>query len=216
MTTVNQNVAKAMQAIEKTKSKPFGCNGNTIKLLSGRYLDLADPRPDQFTFSDIAGALAKICRFGGQCPYFYSVAEHSYWCCRVAMMKDLPPEGVQAALLHDAAEAFIGDVVKPLKIMLPDYDAIERRMELAIEGKFGLNFCHWISSVGEIDKSMLIAERNQLFGADGVKWTDEDQVKPVSVKIERWTWARAMLEFTSLAKSIGINIIQDSQGHIAS
>ncbi len=53
----------------------FGCGANTIKLRSGKYLDLKDPQPDQFDFEDIAGALAKICRFGAQCNEFYSVAE---------------------------------------------------------------------------------------------------------------------------------------------
>lgn len=47
----------------------FGCVANSIRLRSGRYLDLADPKPDQFTLDDIAGALSKICRFGGQRVY---------------------------------------------------------------------------------------------------------------------------------------------------
>mgnify|MGYP000629654760 FL=1 len=55
----------------------FGCVNNTIRLVSGHYLDLANPMPDQFEIDDIAGGLSRICRFGGQCPQFYSVAEHS-------------------------------------------------------------------------------------------------------------------------------------------
>src|SRR5581483_7354063 len=112
--------------------KAFGCINNTIRLRSGRYLDLADPRPDQFAFADIAGGLSKICRFGGQINHFYSVAEHCWHCCKLAGADGQCLETQVAVLMHDAAEAFCGDVVKPLKIMLPEYAEIERRVEAAI------------------------------------------------------------------------------------
>ena len=103
------------------QDKAFGCVRNTIRLRSGIYFDLADPKPEQIEITDIAGALSKICRFGGHCYRFYSVAEHCYHCSMVAEASPL------ALLLHDAAEAFTGDIVKPLKIMLPEFAAIERR-----------------------------------------------------------------------------------------
>lgn len=101
----------------------FGCVKNTIRVRSGLYFDLLDPQPDQFTLSDIAGALSKICRFGGQIDYFYSVAEHSVHCFDQADRDGASPAVCRLALFHDAAEAFIGDVVKPLKVMLPEYAA---------------------------------------------------------------------------------------------
>lgn len=105
-------------------AKPaFGCVGNTIRLRSGLYLNLADPRPEQFTFGDIAGALSKICRFGGQIERLYSVAEHCVHCCDLARREGQNLDTQAAALMHDAAEAFCGDVVKPLKIMLPRFSS---------------------------------------------------------------------------------------------
>lgn len=97
--------------------------GPTILLLSGEYFDLAEPEACAFQVSDIAHALGNICRFTGHTQRFYSVAEHSVICSHM-----VPPEDAMAALMHDAAEAFIGDVSSPLKSLLPDYKAVEQRV----------------------------------------------------------------------------------------
>jgi uncharacterized protein len=102
-----------------------------IMLASGNLFDLANPDASDFTLHDIAWGMAHVCRFAGQVQRFYSVAEHC-----VLVSKLVPPEYRRAALLHDASEAFIGDVSRPLKAMLPDYRAIEARVELAIARRF--------------------------------------------------------------------------------
>lgn len=181
-------------------AEAFGCYKNTIRLLSGHYLNLEDPQPDQFTLSDIAGALSKICRFGGQVNCFYSVAEHSWHCCQVAKGDGLPLETQLAVLLHDAAEAFVGDVVKPLKVMLSDYKAIESNVVAAISKKWQVNFDD--PTIEEIDHAMLIAERRFLFTADKVKWTGEDTVRILAPSFECWTPMNAQILFTSLACSL--------------
>ncbi len=182
----------------------FGCVNNTIRLRSGRYLDLASPQPDQFTFADIAGALSKICRFGGQCEFFYSVAEHSYHCAIQAMEDGWDKDGQRAILLHDAAEAFIGDIVKPLKVMLPDYAHVEMLMEDCIANKFDLNWpAHQIR---EIDQAMLIAERRRLFSRDQVKWAGEDQVRVLNIEFGCWGHQHAESMFVTRARDCGINI----------
>ena len=107
--------------------------GPTILLLSGEYFDLAEPEACAFQVSDIAHALGNICRFTGHTQRFYSVAEHSVICSHM-----VPPEDAMAALMHDAAEAFIGDVSSPLKSLLPDYKAVERRVEQAVWSRLGL------------------------------------------------------------------------------
>ncbi len=184
----------------------FGCVKNTIRLRSGAYFDLADPQPDQFTFADIAGALAKICRFGGQCERFYSVAEHSWHCAKQAETDGLPLETQQAALLHDAAEAFIGDMVKPLKVMMPDYRAVEERVERAIAEKFTIDFDREQYSVRKIDHEMLIAERRALFSKDSVTWTGEADVRAINVPFRCWGSMDAEDRFTALARYIGIRV----------
>jgi hypothetical protein len=106
-----------------------------ITTASGRILDLFDPQPDQICIEDIAHGLAYTCRFAGQLAEFLSVAQHS------VVVALLLSHGQRFhGLLHDAAEAYIGDVSKPLKLMpeMAGYVQIERRLQRAIANKFGV------------------------------------------------------------------------------
>jgi uncharacterized protein len=185
----------------------FGCVGSTIRLSSGRYLDLLDPQPEAFTFHDVASALAKICRFGGQIDHFYSVAEHAFHCYGVAELDRLPKQTQWDVLMHDAAEAFLGDMVKPLKMILPAYCEIEKRMEAALSVKFGVNFDN--PAIKPIDHALLIAERNQLFsGPDAQRWAGEEQVRRVDVIFRAWTWKEAYYAFTQTAKHLKPGVLE--------
>lgn len=188
----------------------FGCVGNTIRLRSGRYLDLLNPQPDQFTLADIAGALSKICRFGGQIDGWYSVAEHCVECYSQAWLDGAGPLVRRIALLHDAAEAFVGDVVKPLKALLPEYQRVEQRIEAVIAAKYGLfgdtleaTEAAW-AEAKEIDRAMLIAERRAMFTRDDVLWTGEADVRPLAVRFNRWEPPRAELMFAEAARRLGV------------
>lgn len=183
----------------------FGCVSTTIRLRSGLYLDLDSPQPEQFTFGDIAGALSKICRFGGQIDRYYSVAEHLCHCTVQARIDGLPLVTQRAVLLHDAAEAFIGDVVKPLKIMLRDYQPIEYAMEKVIAAKFGVDFDVETEAVRKIGREMLIAERRALFSTDNVKWTGEDAVRPITIQFECWDPKTAEENYWASALTLGID-----------
>lgn len=185
-------------------NEAFGCVNNTIRLRSGLYFDLADPQPDQFTFADIAGALSKICRFGGQSEFFYSVAEHSYHCAIVAAHDGLALEFQRSALLHDGAEAFAGDVVKPLKRMLPEYSIVEKRIQAVIAEKFGIAFD--LPQVREIDNAMLIAERRAMFSADKVEWAGEKQVRQLNVRFQKWLPHDAEEMFVVRARELKIAV----------
>lgn len=186
----------------------FGCVNNTIRLRSGRYFDLADPRPDQFTFGDIAGALSKICRFGGQIESYYSVAEHCVLCSKVAEGDGLPLDTQIAALMHDAAEAFCGDMVKPLKVMLPRYKEIEEASESVVAEKFTIDFRREESSIREIDHAMLIHERRFMFSADNVVWTGEKDVRRLTIQIQNWRPDHAEAAFVNRARMLGIRPIE--------
>ncbi len=181
----------------------FGCYKNTIRLRSGLYFDLRDPQPDQLTLADIAGALSKICRFGGQIDHFYSVAEHCVHCAEQAKVDGQSITVQVACLLHDAAEAFIGDVVKPLKVLLTDYGPIEDRIEEVIAAKFGID-PSTRDAVKEIDWAMLIAERKSLFSIDGVLWTGEKDVRVLRPLFATWPPIVAEARFMKTANLLGI------------
>lgn len=135
-----------------------------ILLRSGRYYDLLSPETSEITIEDIAHALAHIGRFTGHTSRFYSVAEHSLWVSRLVR-----PQHRLAALLHDAAEAVLGDVSQPLKRLLPDYRAIEQRVEAAILGQFGVTLpLHPV--IKAADTLMLAAEAAQLMPPHDDEW----------------------------------------------
>lgn len=198
-------------------SKPdFGSHGNTIRVRSGKYIDLVDPKEDQFDFSDIAGALSKICRFSGQTSEFYSVAEHCCHCAFQAIQDGLSQEVCACTLLHDCSEAFMGDVVRPLKVLLPYYKELELRMERVIGNKFGLDFEKHAVAIKEIDNAMLIAEKNRLasnededhmigqVSGDTITWFGEREVRSLRPDIKCWTPPEAEVIFTAYARFLGV------------
>lgn len=97
----------------------------------GNKVNLLDPDPETIDIKDIAWALSNLCRFVGHIKEFYSVAQHSLL---VSEMSDYSLEG----LLHDATEAYLGDISSPLKIALPDYKKIEANFHRVISEKFDL------------------------------------------------------------------------------
>lgn len=111
----------------------------TIRTISGRLVSLVDPQPATIDIGDIAHSLALQCRFIGHLPSHYSVAQHS---CFVSEIIDDPLLQL-AGLMHDAAEAYTGDLTAPMKALLRRagsyaFDDCETRLWLAICAKFGI------------------------------------------------------------------------------
>lgn len=126
---------------------------------TGRLIDLVDPDPENLHIEDIATALSRICRFGGHSSAFYSVAQHS-----ILVTALVPQECQKAALLHDAAEAYLGDVIKPLKVLLgAAYKQLEDRFETAIYRKYGVQISSVVKAeVKQADMLMLEMEHEAL------------------------------------------------------
>lgn len=113
------------------------------RMLSGRRLDLLDPTPMDIEIEDIAHGLAFVARWNGQTQgdFAYSVAEHSMLVEEIytRLSPGCPPRWQLAALLHDAPEYVIGDMISPVKAAVgPGYGALDERLTAAIHLRFGL------------------------------------------------------------------------------
>lgn len=128
-----------------------------ITTMSGKFFDILKPEEHNFEIEEIATALSNLCRYTGHVNTFYSVAEHSVLVSRI-----VPERYALAGLLHDASEAYLGDVSSPLKKLLPEYKAIENRVQQAIATSFGLGDDLNHSSVHEADKRMYWQERQSV------------------------------------------------------
>jgi 5'-deoxynucleotidase YfbR-like HD superfamily hydrolase len=117
------------------------------RMLSGRRLDLLDPKPEDIEIEDIAHGLARVARWNGQTvgDHAFSVAQHSVLVAAIvaAIEPDFNARQLCAALLHDAPEYVIGDLISPFKSAIGlDYKAFEQNLLAAIYSRFG---------IGEID-----------------------------------------------------------------
>jgi len=132
-------MAKGPQAGRRKAAEPRAWQ----RMLSGRRLDLLDPSPMDIEIEDIAHGLARVGRWNGQTvgDHPFSVAQHSVVVEEIAahLKPGLPPRWRLAALLHDAPEYVIGDMISPFKQALGlDYRSFEARLENAIHLRFGL------------------------------------------------------------------------------
>jgi len=105
---------------------------------------------------DIAHSLSMQCRFGGHLPRFYSVAEHSIRCMELAKQEDK-----LSALLHDASEAYLMDIPRPIKGLIPQYRKLEYNLMKVISEKFNFEF-PMSMKIAFIDDAMLEREWNEI------------------------------------------------------
>ena len=147
-----------------------------IQVYSGTTFNFAQPSASIYGIEDIAHALANTCRFSGHTRRFYSVAQH----CAIASLI-VPEEHAYAALMHDAAEAFICDLPAPLKMLLPDYAAVEREVETAIFHKFRVPY-PFHASVKQADMTMLATEKRDIL-CGNTTWHNLRNVLPLEERI---------------------------------
>lgn len=177
-----------------TTPRPVGAIGATIATRGRTYFDFEDPSASVIDIHDIAAGLSRCCRFAGQLPDdvpLYSVAQHS-----VHVSWLVPAEFALHGLLHDAAEAYMGDLPSPLKQLCPDFKAIEKRVEAVIWAHFGLPET-LPPEVKHADYRMLHTEKRDISsvrGADHV-WPDLEKYPPMGMRIRPWGQQDAMEMF---------------------
>lgn len=138
-----------------------------IRLFSGTYLNLLEPAPTDIFLIDIAVGLARECRWGNHCKRFYSVAEHSMECMAYAELYHPREHGLAfQCLMHDAHEAYLGDIPTPLKNLMPIYNEIAERVQKAINIRFRL-LPPYDKRVKQIDEIILHKE----WRGKNIEWT---------------------------------------------
>lgn len=166
-------------------------HGDWIQVHSGGSFWPLDPRPEELHIEDIAQGLSHVCRFGGQCATFYSVAQHSVFVSELC--EEFTGSGADsekrrlnalAGLLHDAPEAFLGDVPRPVKVHLPKLQDIEARLWRVCARKWGLadpqtgSPLHDEALVRQADDVALVTEKRRIMDHP-LDWDIDDRVRPV-------------------------------------
>lgn len=169
--------------------------GDFMQVWTGGIYWPLDPRAEEVYIEDIAHSLAMQCRYGGHCSPYYSVAEHSVHVSRL-----VPPHMALLGLLHDATEAYLSDVIRPLKRHLTNYKEIEQLNWLAIAERFGLPAAgiEW-PEIHKADAAMLHAEGlallKPLMGISRDVWLMGCTEPPAQVQLDCWGWRQARREF---------------------
>lgn len=188
------------------------------RMLSGRRLDLLDPDPADVALEDVAHGLARVARWNGQTvgPHAFSVAQHSLVVCDLvkALVPSASHQTQLAALLHDAPEYVIGDLISPFKATIgPDYRAVEARLLGAILTAFELPtpLPDAISVlIKQADRISAYFEATRLAGFDEAEADAvfgrppdlPDDVADVLVDLTAWPTDRAQAEFKARAHSL--------------
>lgn len=163
-------------------------NNHWMQTYTGKQFWPLDPRVEDIDIRDIAHHLSLQCRFAGACKHHYSVAQHSVLVSLTCSVPD-----AKWGLLHDAAEAYLQDMVRPLKQdedFAHEYRIAEARLMRVICDRFGLAMKQ-PESVTEADTAVLLAEKRDIMAPAPAEW-NEEQVSQINViayprKIEKWT-----------------------------
>lgn len=161
--------------------------GDWIQTAMGRQFWPMDPREGDVFIDDIAHALSLLCRFGGHCQRFYSVAEHSVLLARAA-----PALYQKWALLHDASEAYLVDVPRPIKPFLVGYSEAEAKIMEAVAVRFHLHL-GLPDIIKQLDKRILMDERAQNMARAPIEWSTATE--PLGVELQFWSPELARAEF---------------------
>jgi uncharacterized protein len=155
--------------------------GDWMQTFGGRRFWPIDPHPQDIDIEDIGHALSMLCRYGGHCHQFYSVAEHSILLARYFEKRSATL--ALWALLHDASEAYIVDVPRPLKPYLLNYKHFETQLMAVVAERFGLKG-DIPPEVKEADDRIIADERYQ-----NLKWINWDREPGPALGVTLQFWS---------------------------
>lgn len=172
--------------------------GRWMQTYNGRKFYPDDPRPEDFHIEDIAHALSLICRFNGHCTKFYSVAQHSL----IMSQSVFSEEHALWALMHDAAEAYIGDLIRPVKRgdVGVEFINLENLVLSQIAVRFGLPW-PMPEEIQIEDDRILATEARDLMGGQIEPW-DLCGAKPYGARIRPYGQAQAKMQFLDRYKDL--------------
>ena len=139
-------------------------NGGYIRTYTGGMFNYLKPHPDQVNPVDIAHALALTCRYNGHIPMHYSVAQHCVEVHNLLVQETGDLELAYAGLCHDAAEAYTGDMVNPLKQLMPEFKRLEKVLDAVVGEALGARIDPLPPEVKMADTTLFIWERRDLHG----------------------------------------------------
>lgn len=165
------------------------CDGSWIQTFTGKRVDVfnLEEFKKQIDIVDIAKSLSGRCRFSGFVEPLYTVGEHVVRVKRKLEAEGFPPLVLLAALLHDASEAYLSDVPRPIKYKLAEYRALEKQIQEAIFEYFGIVMTEEMHShVKRADNILLLTEARDLLPGDTSDWMTALGVAPLSERIVPW------------------------------
>lgn len=165
-----------------------------METYTGGQYSLSNIQPEDIVIEDIAHSLSYLCRYNGHCSRFYSVAIHCCVLADFAVYRGYSDREVLTTLMHDAAESYMGDMIRPLKILLPEFIAIESAIEKVIAEKYNLIFPmpDWLK---DMDSRVLLDERAAVMLNGKCNTWDVEKLEPLYVSIPDWSPAKAEEEF---------------------
>ena len=172
-----------------------------IQTYTGQIFTPFDPQPEQIEIKDIAHALSQIARYNGHSHDLISVAEHS-----IVMAENVSHRAAIHALLHDAAEAYIGDFAKPIKDYFPEFERIEYRIMQVIYHALGIcpPSSDIITEIKEADCRMLLTERNQFMDTPPKPWDVDGHFEPYGVTMPRYDSEQAETVFLATYEKLRV------------
>ena len=175
-----------------------------IQTYTGRKFKPQSPSLASIDLRDIAHSLALQCRFTGHCSHFYSVAQHSVLVS--LLCEERLAEATLWGLMHDAAEAYVSDLARPLKRLLPDFSRYEERVAQAIVQRFEIPRSDEIDAkVAWADDVLLVTEARDLMKTPPDRW--QVKAEPLTKTIQPWPPERAEQEFLSRCEQVQPGIL---------